>query len=358
MTIRELHAFGVRGLRQFEARHFHEQWLIAIRPRSRHDVLTGDMTGFRLLIAARNHFFADPFLIDWEGHHYLFYEDYDYESARGRIAYRELDPHGNARDPAVALEGEHHYAYPFVFADGGNLYVVPETSDIRRLTLYRADEFPGPFVRDCVLLADAAAVDPTLHAADGGWWLFANDFPAGGSPQDSLNIYWAEQPGGPWTPHPQNPVVRDASGARPAGALFERAGDLVRPAQDCSVRYGESVVFKRVLRLDRDGFEEEEIGRISPGWLRGNLGTHTYNRDSRFEVVDGRWYTSEHWWLDLVTRIASRVIEGPGRSEIRDLRSWLLHGNASRTILAALRKALRRPWRRGGAARLPAGLRR
>ncbi|MGI8903130.1 MAG: glucosamine inositolphosphorylceramide transferase family protein [Solirubrobacteraceae bacterium] len=358
MTIRELHAFGVRGLRQFEARHFHERWLIAIRPRSRHDVLTGDMTGFRLLIAARRHFFADPFLIDWEGRHFLFYEDYDFGSGRGVIAYREIDPDGSARDPAVALEGEHHFSYPFVLAHGTSLYALPETADIRRLMLYRADALPGPFVLDSVLLEDAAAVDPTIHAANGCFWLFANDFPAGGSPHDSLNIFWAEQPGGPWTPHPQNPVVRNAAGARPAGALFERAGDLVRPAQDCSMRYGGSVVLKRVLRLDRDGFEEEEIGRISPGWLRCNLGTHTYNRDSRFEVVDGRWFTSEHWWLDLVTRIGSCVLEGPGRSEIRDLRSWLSHGKASRTILAALRKGLPTPSLRGRLGRIPARWRR
>jgi hypothetical protein len=27
---------------------------------------------------------------------------------------------------------------------------------------------------------------------------------------------------------------------------------------------------------------------ISPDWLPGNVGTHTYNFDGRFEVMDGR----------------------------------------------------------------------
>lgn len=110
--------------------------------------------------------------------------------------------------------------------------------------------------------------------------------------------------------------------ARPGGRMFHVGGALIRPAQDCSERYGEAVVFRRVDELSPQSFSEHDVARIPATWLPGNLGTHTYDRDSLFEVVDGRWFTSTRRWLDLTFRALSYAIDGPHASDIRPRSAW------------------------------------
>jgi hypothetical protein len=96
-------------------------------------------------------------------------------------------------------------------------------------------------------------------------------------------------------PHPRNPVVSDARCARPAGAILFENGSIIRPAQDCSGPYGSAVVFRRIEELNRERYREVEVSRINPGWLEGNRGTHTYNRNAAYEVVDGRRFRARRW---------------------------------------------------------------
>lgn len=80
---KRLHALLVRAVRRVEGACFYEKWFIAVRRRSERDVLAGDMSGFIPLVAPRGRFFADPFLIEWRGRHYVFFEDYTLAWRRG-----------------------------------------------------------------------------------------------------------------------------------------------------------------------------------------------------------------------------------------------------------------------------------
>ena len=108
---------------------------------------------------------------------------------------------------------------------------------------------------------------------------------------DELYLFFADAPEGEWQPHPRNPVVSDVRRARPAGRVFARDGELIRPSQDCSIRYGGAVMFNRIVQLTPTDYAEVPAGRMGPGWLRGGLGTHTFNSDSEYEVVDGESQT-------------------------------------------------------------------
>jgi hypothetical protein len=139
-----------------------------------------------------------------------------------------------------------------------------------------------------VLLDGVHAVDATPFEADGGWWMFANiAVPGSLHAHDELCLWRAPSPLGPWRPHPGNPVVSDARRARPAGRPFRWRGELVRPAQDCSVRYGHALVLHRVLRLDETAYREEPIARLAARWAPGLEGFHTFNRADGLTVVDG-----------------------------------------------------------------------
>jgi hypothetical protein len=117
------------------------------------------------------------------------------------------------------------------------------------------------------------------------------------SENDELNLYFADSPLGPWALHPRNPVVADVRRARPAGRVLRVNGRLFRPAQDCSVRYGYAVSFQRIDVLTETAYEESGAGRLEPGWLPGNVATHTFNRDEDFEAVDAQFEVPRFAWL-------------------------------------------------------------
>jgi hypothetical protein len=105
---------------------------------------------------------------------------------------------------------------------------------------------------------------------------------------DELCLFHATSLRDAWTPHPMNPVVSDVRRARPAGRVIARDGMLIRPSQDSSRRYGYATVFNRITTLNDTEYAEEPIGRLEPGWMRGNRATHTFNADGRYEVVDAQ----------------------------------------------------------------------
>jgi hypothetical protein len=275
------------------------------------------MQGFRIIIAPRGRYYADPFLLEWSDRHFLVFEEYSFAARKGRICYCEIYEDLSLSPPAVALERDYHLSYPFLLIADGKLYMLPETAENEALELYHAPVFPGEFTLTHTLIEDIVAIDPTVVHWRDRLWLFANSHA-----DDSLNLFWANDLFGPWQPHPSNPVVKDIGSARPAGSVFELGGRLLRPAQDGSARYGHQVVFKCIDRLDSTGYAEHEVGRIGPNWLPDNLATHTYNRSGQFEVVDGQWLTSDRRWFDLAVRGVSRFVELPTASTVRGRNGW------------------------------------
>ena len=74
---------------------------------------------------------------------------------------------------------------------------------------------------------------------------------------------------------------------RPAGRLYVEDGKLIRPAQDCSRKYGENLFFYRVEGVTDGKISEKLIGIISANETDNRFQRiHTYNRDSVYETVD------------------------------------------------------------------------
>ena len=232
-------------------------------------------------------FYADPFLFQRDGRRYVFFEDYDWTSERAVIAYLEIDEQGRHRSPQVALRQDCHLSYPFVFADGDEVYMLPETAGHRTVELYRAVRFPGEWTLERVLLEDVHATDATLLRHRDRWWLFVALAVDGGRPIDELCLFSSDSLQGRWEPHPLNPIVSDVRSARPAGRIFSRNGDLIRPSQDCSETYGGRLVFNRIDVLSPTDYREEPVGLIEPSLDTGNLRTHSYDSDGTYEVLDG-----------------------------------------------------------------------
>jgi hypothetical protein len=264
------------------------QWFLAIRKRdSAHSF--DDATGYKLMLPPKDRFYADPFLLEKDGKTFLFFEDLRYSEGRALISCCELDSKGKPGPVMEVLRRPYHLSYPFLFEEGGEIYMIPESKENLTVELYRATSFPTEWALESVLLSEIHAVDATIEKLDGKYWMFVGISNGRYSNCDELGIYFSDALKGPWTPHPANPVISDVRRARSAGAFFRDQGRLIRPSQDCARAYGYAIVFSEIVKLTETEYEERPVTRLDPGWLKHNLGTHTYTRTERFEVIDGNF---------------------------------------------------------------------
>lgn len=268
---------------------FRRPWSIAVATTEPGRTSTGIGTETGLVSWGRARMYADPLLFEHEGRHHLFCEEVPAGEKHGVISHTELcRDGGSAATPQPVLRANHHLSYPFVFAHEGDIFMIPETSAARRVELYRAAAFPGKWEREAILLDDLDAADTTLLVHDGVLWLFLSVAAPGASTLDELHLFWARELRGPWQPHPLNPVVSDARCARPAGRILRTGARLIRPAQDCSRRYGWAISFREIDLLSTSAYAEHEIDRLEPSALAGARAVHTYSSDSRFQAWDVR----------------------------------------------------------------------
>lgn len=265
-------------------------WFLAYRTNPDHFVRNNERfraDGYRLVLPPPGRFYADPCVIEHEGEDHVFFEEWRSDLGKGVISWMKRDG-DRFTPPEQVLERAHHVSYPFVFRAGADIFMIPETSSVRRIELYRAVDFPERWEPAQVLVDGIVAADSTVVEVDGAWWMFANVAEAGSSKCDQLWLFHADAIGGPWRPHARNPVKIDVRSTRPAGALFRRGGRLIRPSQDCSVSYGGALTLCEVTRLSRAEYAEVEVEKLLPGWLPSNLGFHTVSSSRGLEVIDGK----------------------------------------------------------------------
>jgi hypothetical protein len=233
-------------------------------------------------------FWADPFVIRHDGRWHLFFEEKIDAVPKGHIACLSFDDKGERTEPEVVLDLPYHLSYPFVFAHEGEHYMLPESVAAQQVTLFRACPFPTRWEPVQVLRHGIRAADPTLLRRAGRWWLFAAVSESAHGPQsDELCLFYSDELlSADWRPHPRNPVVSDVRSARPAGPFFEHRGELYRPSQDCSQRYGFAVRINKVVKLSVREYAEECVDVLRPDWAGDVLATHTLSHGHGVTAMD------------------------------------------------------------------------
>jgi len=245
-----------------------------------------DVSRFTPIRPPRDAFYADPFAVQDGERYFVFFEEYIRRAGRARISVAEISLDGGVGVPRPVLECPYHLSYPFVFYWRDDWYMVPESSEVERVDLYRARRFPDEWELVCTLLEGVRACDATLWEQGGTWWLFATLAAEHAPTDEELYLYHAPSPLGPWTPHAENPVKSDVRGARPAGPLFRQGTALIRPGQDGSGGYGSSVRLFRVESLGPTHYAETEIGQLRPDANLGMQRLHMLSHAGRLTVID------------------------------------------------------------------------
>ncbi len=244
-----------------------------------------DLDGFRLHESPVGHYYADPFLWEREGRHWLFFEDYEYRTRHGTLACAEVRSDATLGPVQTVLERPYHLSYPCLFEDGGELYMVPETADNDTVELYRCVEFPGHWELERTLL-DVGGLDPTIMKSGDHYWLLTSiREPRTNARQ--LRLYLAPSLDGEWSEHPANPISTDIRTNRGGGAFVHDGERLFRVSQDCSTAYGYSFSVHEITALTPHRYAERPVLTVEPTWAQGLVGTHTYARCGEIEAIDG-----------------------------------------------------------------------
>lgn len=265
-----------------------QHWKIAIRLNGAplfDPTSDGSMEGFRWIEPRPGHFWADPFLIEQDGRRWAFFEDYVYSQRRAFIACAEISADGNLVSPVPCLDNpKHHYSYPYVFRDGQNLFMIPESCDARSVDLYRCEQFPNKWALHSTLLK-GKFVDTSVWQHDGLWWMMTtrNDPDPRAS---SLFLFYAEHLTGEWRFHPGNPISTDVRNNRGAGRIFWAGNRWIRPSQSCAPIYGYSFSLNEITSLSTTQYRERTIREFRPEALNMEA-THTYNWITGLEIIDG-----------------------------------------------------------------------
>jgi hypothetical protein len=231
-------------------------------------------------------FVADPFMLRHDGEWHMFFEVMNAETDRGEIGLATSNDALSWTYRHIVLREPFHLSYPYVFEFRNEYFMVAETLAARAVCLYKAHDFPSHWSYFAKLIEGDFA-DPTIFHYKDRWWLFACSTPY---QHDTLRLYFAPALTGPWTEHPQSPIISgDKRRARPAGRILEFDNKLFRFAQDCVPQYGNGVRTFEILKLTPTTYAEVEIGHgpVLKGSGNGWNAAGMHHVD--VQQYDGQW---------------------------------------------------------------------
>lgn len=230
-------------------------------------------------------YYADPFVFNYLGINYIFFEEYFYKNKKGSISVLKHELDGTYSYLGVVLDLEYHLSYPFIFEINGSVYMIPETGSNKRIDLYKCIEFPFRWDFCRTLLQGFKFVDTTVFHYKEKFWLFTSALKDGVNPDSQLSLFYADNIiTEDLIEHPSNPIAYGVNHSRMAGNIFLWQGGIVRPAQDCSKLYGGGISFMLIEELSENSYSERQIDKLLP--FADYKGTHTFNHNNDIFVVD------------------------------------------------------------------------
>ena len=288
--------------------------MLAIRRRNESLLFEGDDSPFHLIPNSFLYWKADPFLFEYQGSHYLFAEMFNRLLGRGCIGVARItDGKCGVFRPCLKLGC--HLSYPCVFEQDGAVYMLPEMASSGKMKLYKAISFPLIW-KEAGVFCEASGVDATPLPKRLSKGLQAVSTLHQGGAKRNDNLYLIEMHGKPPVPLLANDLC-----SRPAGHFIEKDGKVIRPVQDCSEYYGKRLLFNLVTDASPANWHEQCVGRVTvpsdanddaitvrltEGDTRHFKGIHTYNLDSKYEVIDLQ-FNAGNTWQYLARKLIKRI---------------------------------------------------
>jgi len=266
---------------------FFDQWILLFDLR---DEFSRSLWRFKKIIPPKDRFWADPHVVHENNNYYIFLEESLYNTKKGHISLIIMDNKGNYTKPEKVLDRPYHLSYPFIFSYKGDYYMIPETPSTKTIEVYKCIEFPRRWEFLKNLMENIQAADTTLLHYENKWWLFTNIVEnEGANMAEELFLFYSDNPlSERWISHPKNPIVSHINNGRPAGKIFEHEGNLFRPSQNSTNRYGYGLTFNKIINLDENNYQEKPVDSIEPKWDKNIKAVHTFNFERKLTIIDAQ----------------------------------------------------------------------
>ncbi len=309
-----------------------EQTTIAFRKRLGDSTLIDDTDRkFTIIPNSKRYRYSTPFLFDYGSDTYVFAECYDKLFFHTSIAYCKFK-NGMPGEWHIVLKRPYDLSSPCVFGFRNNIYMIPGSSDIDNIHLYKASSFPNEWISVKNLVDNHPSSISTFYPFQNKHYILAyntstgilNNFSSGSlfdllPPLPNKKLADPVQGADPGSIEYKKYMTRadiedkfkekhinydlfaispiplsaeHSKNACPAGTPFLFANNTIRPARRSvsSCKSSGSLSFYKICDITPTIFEEELIENISPDKIKINAGEHFssisfYNLSSRYEIV-------------------------------------------------------------------------
>ncbi|MCX2718055.1 glucosamine inositolphosphorylceramide transferase family protein [Lentiprolixibacter aurantiacus] len=244
--------------------------------------------GLKPVNLPKNEFWADPFLFEYKYNHYVFFENYSYLSGKGKISCGRIE-----KDTVVeicdVLDLDYHLSYPFICKENGEIYLIPDTHENKRLEVYKCIEFPNNWELFSTAFEGEIVFDAHFYQDNKNQkWLFINKSSETTSFDNELYVYRVDSLKlEKIEEHKQNPVIINSKSARNGGSIFKFENEFFRPSQyNADGIYGRGLNINKITKLSLEEYEEENILRVMPNFHKGLIGTHHLHQTEDLFVID------------------------------------------------------------------------
>lgn len=253
------------------------------------DFLTTELSQLQPAQLPKNEFWADPFLFRFKDVCYVFFETYCYKSKKGKLSCGILE-NQKVNHVVDILDLKYHLSYPYVFEENGEIFLMPETMDNKRLEIYKCIQFPNKWELFTTAFEGEMVADASFYNdKEGQKWLFVNKKEMKSLPLNSeLYIYKVDSAKlNTLEPHTQNPVIIDSRTGRNGGAIFNYGKEIYRPSQrNVDGIYGKALNINKIKELTINSYVEEISEIIEPTFQKGLMSMHHLHQIEGLFVFD------------------------------------------------------------------------
>ena len=261
------------------------RWSVAF---SYHNNFSKSLWRYKEIKNPKGRFLADPFIIEHNGLNYIFVEDFLYNENKGRISAIKID--GDSYDfLGVILEEDFHLSFPFIFKDGEDIYMIPESCKNQDIRLYKCLDFPYSWKFEKQLMADVDAADTMLLQKDDTWFMFTNICSSGiKDHQSELHIFYSKNlKTSSWNAIGSgNPVIFDPLTGRNGGIFCHNEKTYRINQVHDQDHYGKSFNVNEIVKITQDEFLEKKVSVVEPNFKPSIISTHHFSANNVLAAVD------------------------------------------------------------------------
>lgn len=266
-------------------------------------------------ITFTDYFICDPFIINFEGVLYMFFEICGFINQKYTVAIcssvlkEDLSSVSNISvlkyaDDMPGINRTFTVSYPHPIIIMNKLYIILEEFHYKPETcIYEFDPLTNSL--ELVTTLPIRMFDPNIQFQDGQIWVYGID------ESYTIRVFLSENICGPFAEHKNSGIYSGKDFARNAGMVFVWNNKLIRPYQNCRLTYGEKIGFSEIEISVSDGFKivdnpwldgvQIKGGPSLPFWARNkvhHIAVHNVTGSSVLGLVDGarNKYINLHAW--------------------------------------------------------------